>query len=46
MGAAVGLPSISGQSGSVMARSNTDAFGGNGRIAQYNRGFFTRAGQM
>jgi phosphatidyl-myo-inositol dimannoside synthase len=44
----MGLPGIGGQSGSVMARSGlrilalvTDAFGGHGGIAQYNRDFLS-----
>src|SRR6516225_11562720 len=48
VGEAVGLPGIDGQSGSVMAHSRlrilalvTDAFGGNGGIAQYNRDFLS-----
>src|SRR5215813_9042428 len=48
VGQAVGLPGIDGQSGSVMAGSGlrilalvTDAFGGNGGIAQYNRDFLS-----
>jgi phosphatidyl-myo-inositol dimannoside synthase len=48
VGEAVGLPGVGGQSGSVMARAGlrilalvTDAFGGNGGIAQYNRDFLS-----
>jgi phosphatidylinositol alpha-1,6-mannosyltransferase len=48
VGKAVGLPDVGGQSGSVMARSGlrilalvTEAFGGNGGIAQYNRDFLS-----
>ena len=48
VGEALGLPGIDGQRGSVMARSGlrilalvTDAFGGNGGIAQYNRDFLS-----
>ena len=48
VGEAVGFPGIGGQSDSVMARSGlrilalvTDAFGGNGGIAQYNRDFLS-----
>ena len=59
MGEAVGLPGVGGLSGSVMARSGlrilslvTDAFGGAGGIAQYNRDFlsalasFDRVGEV
>jgi phosphatidyl-myo-inositol dimannoside synthase len=48
VGEAVGLPGIGGQSGSIVAGSGlrilalvTDAFGGNGGIAQYNRDFLS-----
>jgi phosphatidylinositol alpha-1,6-mannosyltransferase len=48
VGEAVGLPGIDGQRGSVMAQSGlrilalvTDAFGGHGGIAQYNRDFLS-----
>jgi phosphatidyl-myo-inositol dimannoside synthase len=48
VGEAVGLPGVGGESGSVMARAGlrilalvTDAFGGNGGIAQYNRDFLS-----
>jgi phosphatidyl-myo-inositol dimannoside synthase len=48
VGKAVGLPDVGGQNGSVMARSGlrilalvTEAFGGNGGIAQYNRDFLS-----
>jgi phosphatidyl-myo-inositol dimannoside synthase len=48
VGEAVGLPGIDGQRDSVMAQSGlrilalvTDAFGGHGGIAQYNRDFFS-----
>jgi phosphatidyl-myo-inositol dimannoside synthase len=48
MGEAVGVPGIGGHGGSVMARSGlrilalvTDAFGGSGGIAQYNRDFLS-----
>jgi phosphatidyl-myo-inositol dimannoside synthase len=48
VGEAVGLPGIGGHDGSVMARSGlrilalvTEAFGGRGGIAQYNRDFLS-----
>ena len=48
VGEAVGLSGIGGRSGSVMTRSGlrvlalvTDAFGGHGGIAQYNRDFLS-----
>ena len=48
MGKAVGFPGIGGRSGSVVARSGvrvlalvTEAFGGHGGIAQYNRDFLS-----
>jgi phosphatidylinositol alpha-1,6-mannosyltransferase len=48
VGEAVGLPGIGGHGGSVMARSGlrilvlvTEAFGGSGGIAQYNRNFLS-----
>jgi phosphatidylinositol alpha-1,6-mannosyltransferase len=48
VGEAVGLPGIDGQRGSVKAQSGlrilalvTDAFGGHGGIAQYNRDFLS-----
>ena len=48
MGEAVGLPGIGGHGNSVMARSGsrilalvTEAFGGHGGIAQYNRDFLS-----
>src|SRR5437016_4368211 len=48
VGEAVGLPGIDGQRGSVMVQSGlrilalvTDAFGGHGGIAQYNRDFLS-----
>jgi len=48
VGKAVGVPDVGGQNGSVMAGSGlrilalvTEAFGGNGGIAQYNRDFLS-----